>query len=277
MSGYAEVIGDPIAHSLSPLIHNHWLRLLGREKAYRSAAVPAEALPAYFAARRGDPEWCGCNLTMPHKVSAMALVDRVSAGAARMGAVNTVVREGAALVGHNMDSDGVAAALKGTALSRAVVIGGGGAARAAAAWLADQGAAVTLLVRSPQRAEAVRAVAPGRIAVVRLDDAETAIAGAGTVINASPLGQEGAEPMPTAVLAALAGAVAGAVALDMVYRPVRTPLLCAAEAAGMVAVDGLVMLVGQARAAFALLFGGEAPVGDAALRAALVGAARARR
>jgi len=104
---YAEVIGDPIAQSKSPTIHKFWLGKLGIDADYRACHVTAAGLADYFAARRNDPEWRGCNITMPHKQAAMAQVDRIDSLAQRIGAINTVVRspEGE-LTGYNTDAAG---------------------------------------------------------------------------------------------------------------------------------------------------------------------------
>ena len=163
MSGlYAEVIGDPIAHSKSPLIHNFWLAKLGIDAEYRACLVKPEELADYFARRRGDAEWQGCNVTLPHKESIAALVDEVAAGVSAIGAINTVAKTAdGRLLGKNTDIDGIAAATAGISLtgSEVVVIGAGGAARAAFAFLAKQNcAAVRSLARTPEKA--IRAAAP---------------------------------------------------------------------------------------------------------------------
>ena len=107
---YAEVIGDPIVHSLSPLIHGRWIEALGLEADYRRTLVAGADLAGYLAARRVDPDWRGCSVTAPHKVAIIPLLDRLTPAAERIGAVNCVFREGDALVGDNKDFDGIAAA-----------------------------------------------------------------------------------------------------------------------------------------------------------------------
>ena len=133
---YAEVIGDPIAHSKSPLIHNFWLEKLGIDAEYRACLVRPDELADYFARRRGDAEWRGCNVTIPHKVSAMEHV-RVRKGTRMMvGAINTVVRgPDSRLEGANTDIVGIVRPLEaiGASGGTMVVIGAGGAARAAVA------------------------------------------------------------------------------------------------------------------------------------------------
>ena len=113
MPPYAEVIGDPIAHSRSPAIHNFWLRELGLDGAFRTTRVPPDGLSDFFAARRADPDWRGCNVTAPHKEMISGQVDVIAAEARTIGAINCVRREGDRLVGLNTDVDGIAEALAG--------------------------------------------------------------------------------------------------------------------------------------------------------------------
>src|SRR3954452_6232006 len=137
MPPYAEVIGNPIAHSKSPAIHNFWLTRLGIEADYRATLVTE--LADYFEARRGDPDWRGCNVTAPHKQNVIPFLDEASP----IGAVNCIVRDGDRLVGLNTDVDGIREALGlspssptkaggGANLDKVVLIGAGGAARAVA-------------------------------------------------------------------------------------------------------------------------------------------------
>lgn len=257
---WAEVIGDPIAHSLSPAIHSRWIEALGMNARYRAMRVSADELIPFLDHRRRDPDWCGCNVTAPHKQAVAKLMDRLTPAAERIGAVNCVFREDAALVGGNTDIFGVAAALGGAEIAgrKAVILGAGGAAAPAVDHLLAQGAAeIVLLVRDPDRAAPLRRRAPDRIRAALF--AREEIAGASVVINATPLGLDGGTPMPAEFLAALPSAAPGATLLDMIYCPQRTPLLAAAEAAGLRTSTGMVMLVGQARPSFELFFGQPAP------------------
>jgi shikimate dehydrogenase len=271
MTPYAEVIGDPIAHSKSPAIHNFWLEALGIEAGYRAMLVTD--LSAYFRARRTDPDWRGCNVTAPHKQAVIPFLDEASP----IGAVNCVIREGDRLIGLNTDVDGVREALAGAplcspaqagaqtepeswapafagervGLDRVVLIGSGGAAKAARAALADKGEIICITREN-------------------IDDVDL-MAGAALIVNATPLGMAHAAPMPEALLAALSSAAPGAMVLDMVYQPLDTAFLQAARAAGLRTVDGLAMLIGQARRAFRLFFGAEPPAEhDAELRHLLI-------
>jgi shikimate dehydrogenase len=242
---YAEVIGDPIAHSKSPAIHNFWLDLLGIEAVYRATLITD--LNDYFRERRGDPDWRGCNITAPHKQAVIPFLDEASP----IGAVNCVVRDGDRLVGLNTDVDGVNEALAGADFSRVVTIGAGGAARAVTAALGPDRDIVSITRRN-------------------IDNIGL-IAGATLIINATPLGMDHAGPMPATLLAALPSAAPGATAFDMVYQPLDTLFLQAARAAGLRTVDGLTMLIGQARQAFRLFFDADPPAEhDAQLRDLLI-------
>ena len=265
MTAYAEVIGDPIAQSKSPLIHGFWLQAAGIDADYRRRLVSAEGLPEYFAARRTDPDWRGCNITMPHKQATLPLLDRLDPLAERIGAVNTVVREGDALVGYNTDAPGFLEPLRGE-LERqhyfrmARVLGTGGAARAIVAGLAAEGFTVVLAGRDPVKArKLLDEVAPGgdhHVAPLShfaeptdfaFDDREGCC---DLVVNASPLGMRGNPPLPFH----FTHAPPGSIAYDIVYDPLETPFLAAARADGLATHDGLEMLVGQAALAFTHFF-----------------------
>jgi len=256
---YAEVIGDPIAHSKSPIIHNFWLGKLGIDGEYRACHVRREELAGYFAGRRQDPDWRGCNVTIPHKESIAPLIDRVDARVSAVGAVNTVWRDGdGALCGTNTDVDGVEAAVFGQALAgrKAVVIGAGGAARAAFACLAGAScASVLILARSPDKARRAAQECALAAAVLPFRAGSGAFAGADLVINATQLGMKGQDAMPGFVLEELSGMASGGLVFDMVYVPLQTELLKVAAGHGLRTSDGLVMLVGQAATAFGKFFG----------------------
>ena len=271
---YAEVIGDPIAQSKSPLIHRHWLRTLGLPGDYRHAHVTAADLAPYVTARRSDPLWRGCNVTMPHKQAIMPLLDRLDPLAVRIGAVNTVVRApDGTLTGYNTDAPGCLeplAAMLGGQRRRVLVLGNGGAARAIVVALADAGQAITLAARDPAKARALLDdLAPGGLhGVAAL--ADYAAPGQGKidlVVNASPLGMVG----NPALAFDLSHVAPGGLVYDIVTAPLLTPLLRAAQAAGLATVDGLAMLIGQAALGFAHFYGTPAPRGDGdtALRAVL--------
>lgn len=258
----AGVIGWPIGHSKSPVIHRFWLEALGIQGEYSRFAVEPErlgeavrALPALGLR--------GVNVTVPHKVAVMDFLDAVEPGAARIGAVNSVVcEEDGRLVGFNTDAPGFWAPLAGREFSRAVVIGAGGAARAVVSALRDAGVGqVTVVNRSLAAAEALASDALAYVPGMALPPADL-------VVNASSLGMVGQASLEVGLM----DLPAGAVVYDLVYAPLETGLLREARARGLVTVDGLEMLVGQAAVAFARFFGAEAPRGrDAELRALLVG------
>lgn len=269
---YAELIGDPVSHSKSPAIHNFWLQTLGIAGDYRATRVRGSEVGTHLAARRGDPLWRGCNVTAPHKQIVIPYLDRLHSSAERVGAVNCILQEEAILTGFNTDVDGVLHALAGTDLhhGKAVIIGSGGGARAATAALQDSGAAeIILLTRCERNMIELSESNYSLVQLQPLTEATSAIVRAKAVINATPLGMADADPTPRFLLDALAGSAPGATVLDMVYAPLETPLLAAARAAGLRPVDGLTMLLGQARRAFELFFGRMPPDDDDAVRGAI--------
>jgi shikimate dehydrogenase len=278
MTAYAEVIGDPIAHSRSPAIHRHWLEKVGIDGDYRAVRVERADLASYVEGRRSDLDWRGCNVTIPHKESIAALLDEIASDAAAIGAVNCVVRESDRLVGYNTDVSGIAGALGAKPLgSRHVaIIGAGGAARAMLAYLSGRGPArVTLLARDQAKARNLYSLAGSAdVRWASLDEADTALEGAALIVNASPLGMDGSERMPETLLEAVEANARGTILFDMVYQPLATDFLRRGTAAGGEPVDGLAMLIGQARSAFERFFRAEPPAGDKSLRTLLTGSAR---
>jgi shikimate dehydrogenase len=280
---WAEVIGDPIAHSKSPLLHRFWLERLGIEGDYERTRVEAPALPAFLAERRADPEWAGCNVTLPHKQAVLPLLDELDPLAARIGAVNTVVKDGDRLVGHNSDAPGFLEPLRARLSDRhllrtARLFGTGGAARAIAHALIGEGFHLVLIGRTLEKAQALAAELGGGpdIHLAPLDAFATPLAFAwgdmdgrlDLAVNATSLGMTGQPPLPLD----LSHLPPGASVYDAVYAPLETPLLAAARAAGHPVIDGLAMLIGQAAVAFRLFFGAEPPRdrdSDTALRAIL--------
>jgi shikimate dehydrogenase len=278
---YAEVIGDPIAQSKSPIIHDFWLGKLGIDAEYRACQVRAGGLADYFAQRRTDSEWRGCNITMPHKRTALAHLDALDPLAERIGAVNTVLPENGALIGYNTDVVGflepLAPLLAREHLFRmARVIGAGGAARAIVAALIGEHFVVVLAARDPAKAQALlgdldpggehHAPALAQFAGPTdfvFDDRAGCL---DLIVNASPLGMAGHPPLNFD----FSHIPPGSVIYDIVTDPLETPLLAAARAHGLRAIDGLAMLVGQAAAAFERFFGVHPPrEHDAELRALL--------
>ena len=272
MIPYAEVIGDPIAHSRSPGIHNFWLEACGLAGDYRATRVAAAELGDYLGRRRADPNWRGCNLTAPLKEAVLPLLDALDGEAEATGAVNCLAPQGDGLTGRNSDVLGIAEALRPFALAGrpAALIGAGGAARAALRHLANAGAApIRIVARDLEKARSLQSIAA--IEIYGFTDAPAAMAGSAAVINATPLGMTHSAPMPEDLLESLPAAAPGAAVLDMVYEPLDTPLLAAARHYGLATIDGLVMLLGQADFAFRLFFGTAPPrERDAELRQRLL-------
>ena len=280
MTAYAEVIGDPIAQSKSPAIHNYWIGQLGLDAEYRACHVTGEGLPRYLAERRDDTNWRGCNVTMPHKQAIVPLLDRLEIGAELIGAVNTVTRRrNGMLIGSNTDGAGFLEPLRHDLIERhlfrmARVLGTGGAARAIVAALAEQGVVVVLAGRDPAKARALldeidpegehHAVDIAHFADptdFAFDDRAGCF---DLIVNASPLGMAGQPPLKFD----FSHAPPGSVVYDIVTHPLETEFLNAARAAGFRTIDGLAMLIGQAAIAFEKFFGVAPPRkdGDAELR-----------
>jgi shikimate dehydrogenase len=262
------VIGSPIAHSLSPQLHNAAFEALGLAGTWRSAAFdvpPGEAATAVADMRRADVT--GLSVTMPHKAEVAVLVDQCTAVARRLGAVNCIVNDGGVLTGTNTDGEGFVASLaRGAGFDprgrRCLVLGAGGAARAVVLALADSGArAVVVANRTPERAVSAAALAGAAGSAVSLSESVLAevLAQADLVVNATPLGMEGvagdegwaADPRRLGP---------GQVAADLVYAPRPTPWLSQAAASGATVLDGLGMLVHQAAAQLQLWTGLDQPV-----------------
>ncbi|HEX7657443.1 MAG TPA: shikimate dehydrogenase [Sphingomonas sp.] len=264
---YAEVIGDPIAHSQSPTIHRFWLERLGIAGDYRRCHVTADTLARYFDERRADPAWRGCNITIPHKLAALDHVEDRGGLRDTIGAINTAVRaEDGVLIGTNTDAGGFYLPIADVDLAGkpVVVIGSGGAARAILFALARSAVGpVTLLARSPLKGAALLShfALKGEVKPLAAPLPRAAL-----LVNASSLGMAGQPPLDLD----LSPLPDESIVYDIVYAPLETALLQAADARGLATVDGLDMLVGQAALAFELFFGAAPPRDqDEALRALL--------
>lgn len=263
---YAEVIGDPIAHSKSPLIHGHWLSETGTAGSYRACHVRAEQLGAYLEQRAADPDWRGCNVTLPHKLAVLDHVPDPGGVRASIGAANTIARtRDGSLFATNTDAGGFFAPLADADLEGkpVVVIGAGGAARAVLFALSKcQVGPVTILNRNVLKASALLAAFGLRGQALPLG---SRLPAAALVVNASSLGMAG-QPALDIDLSPLPG---DAIVYDCVYAPLVTDLLDQADARGFATIDGLDMLIGQAALAFECFFGVTPPADDEQLRSKL--------
>ena len=269
---YAEVIGDPVGHSKSPLIHGFWLETLRLPGRYGKVHVRADELAAYLSGRRADEDWRGCNVTIPHKLAVMSLADEAGDDARRIGAANCLYVDRGRVVATNTDVLGVIDALPLDLAGRAVcLIGAGGAARAALeAVIRLRASDVRLVIREPSKGQRLLGEFGLAGRVFSMDDCANAFRDTAVVINASPLGMASAPAMPPALLDHLALLNRGATVFDMVYAPLETAMLARARSLGLSPVDGLTMLIGQAAEAFCHFFGAPAPrEHDAELRARL--------
>ncbi len=254
----AGLMGWPVMHSRSPRLHNYWLARYGLTGTYVPLAIPAQGLRA---ALRALPAlgFSGSNLTIPHKEAALDIVDRVDPLARRIGAVNcVVVAPDGSLEGQNTDAFGFVASVREAQpdwradAGALVVIGAGGGARAVLVSLIDQGAReIRLVNRTPARAQALARELGDPIRALEWRERNDALDGAAMLIQTTSQGMVGEPPLDL-VLDALPRS---ALVSDIVYVPRETPLLAAARRRGNPTVDGLGMLVHQARPAFRAWFG----------------------
>jgi shikimate dehydrogenase len=262
------VIGDPVRHSLSPVLHNAAFAAVGLDWAYVALEVrPGDVIAALNGIRALGFE--GLSVTMPHKETVALAVDRLTSVAERLGAANTVVRRGRDLVGDSTDGAGFIDALlldEGYSPEhrRFAVLGTGGAARAVVLALGQAGAAsVVVIGRTPDRARAAATLAGPAGRVGRLED----LSDAEVVVNATPVGMDAVRPLrpnggePGLPLDLDPGRLGrGQLVVDLVYSPAVTPLLDAARKQGAIAVNGLGMLIHQAAHQFRLWTGEAAPL-----------------
>jgi shikimate dehydrogenase len=245
----AGVVGQPIVQSLSPLIHGAWIEAAGLDARYDAFGPEDEAGFAALVDQGRAGDLRGLNVTAPFKEQALRLADQVSDTARACGSANLLVFANGRVVADSTDGAGLMIALRDQAPEldvaevRIVILGAGGAARAAAVALRDAGARVGVLNRTRARAQTLAK----DLGVEVVDEA--ALATAALVVNALSASPEiDLETLPE-----------HAVVMDMTYRPLITPFLAGARARGLTIVDGLAMLIGQARPSFEALFGQAAP------------------
>jgi shikimate dehydrogenase len=250
------VIGDPVAHSRSPVIHNSWIADAGLDAVYVALRLSGSD-PAGRLAALPDLGFTGANITLPHKDAALDAASEATAAARAIGAANTLFLRDRVWTADNTDAAGLVTGLElrapdwREAGAAVMVLGAGGAARAAVHGLAAAGAPpIRIVNRTLGRAQELTALAPGAVAIEwsRLDEA---LDGAGLVVNCSSRGLSGQDPFELD----LAPTSPDAIVLDTVYTPLETALLASARTQGRRALDGLDMLVGQAALSFERWFG----------------------
>jgi shikimate dehydrogenase len=256
--GIAGLLGWPVAHSRSPVIHNYWLARYGIPGRYTLFPVPperlADALVGLAALRMR-----GCNVTTPHKQAVMPLIDDVDPLARRIGAVNTiVVQDDGSLRGFNNDGNGFVQSIRDAKpdwrpdSGPITVLGAGGAARAVVASLAAQGATeIRVVNRTFERAQELAALLGRPVQALRWEAREEALDGIALLANATKQGMAGKPPLDIGLARLPQAAIVG----DLIYTPPETPLLAAARARGNLTVNGLGLLLNQARPAFHAWFG----------------------
>lgn len=252
------VLGWPVTHSRSPLIHNHWIKKLGSKNAvYEKHGVPPEGLSATLSSFR-DQGVIGANVTVPHKEAVFAALTHHDEAARRLKAVNTIVDCGTHFEGRNTDGYGFMANLKANgpdldfASKPAMVLGAGGAARAILVALADAGVPeIRLVNRTVEKAAALLAELNVKGTALSWDDAPDALREVGLLVNTSSLGMTGMDPLNLS----LEKLEPSALVTDIVYSPLETDLLERARARGNPTVDGLGMLLHQAVPGFEAWFG----------------------
>lgn len=262
------VIGWPVSHSLSPLIHNHWCMQYDTDAVYLPLPVQPSMLGQVVPAL-AHMGCVGVNLTIPHKEMVLEQLHHLDAQARRIGAVNTVVVRGNVLHGHNTDAYGfwqnIATHAPAVRTGKAFVVGAGGAARAVVAALDEAGfSRIYVMNRTPGKAERLREISP-KVEALDWNPAAGAIEGCDLLVNTTSLGMHGQPPLEIT----LGKLPRHALVTDIVYTPLETPLLKTAKLLELKTVDGLGMLIYQAQKAFELWFG-VLPEVDDALRAMLL-------
>lgn len=252
------VVGHPIAHSRSPFIHGHWLARYGLAGSYERVDVAPEALADFIRSIRAGA-FSGGNVTVPHKVAIMPLLDAITPAARAIGAVNTVWRDAAGqLHGDNTDEAGFLGHLDACVpdwprrVRSVLVLGAGGAARSILHALAGRGVGMIMLAnRHRERAEELAARVGPSVQVLDWEARHGAVPMADMIVNTTPLGMKGQPPLELDLVTLRPGAIVN----DIVYVPLETDLLARARAAGATPVGGLGMLLHQAVPGFARWFG----------------------
>lgn len=253
------LIGDPVTHSVSPMMQNAAFRERRLDYIYQTLSVSTENLATAVAGLR-ELKVRGANVTIPHKTAVMAFLDTLDAPARRIGAVNTIVNDNGRLTGYNTDAVGFLAALRAGRFEpegkKATVLGAGGAARAIVFALKDAGAAVNIVNRTFSTAAELAATTGATAFRATEEGYLRALEGATLVVNATSVGlcpNDSASPISPSLLKP------GMTVFDTIYRPRQTRLLREAQAAGCDVIGGLEMLVAQGALSFELWTGEPAP------------------
>lgn len=251
------LIGWPVKHSKSPLIHHYWMQRYGIDACYEAVEVASENLKSAVETMLAEG-FSGFNVTVPHKVAVLNLLNEVSETAQKAGAVNTVsVRSDGSLFGDNTDGFGFVENIRESCNGfdftgkTAVILGTGGAARGIYAALVQEGCAVRLVCRTREKGELLAQEIGGDFRIFDWKDRKDALEGADLLANATTLGMDGFNPLDIG----LDGLSVSAVVADAVYAPLDTDLLIRARAKGYRTADGLGMLLHQARGGFKAWFG----------------------
>lgn len=248
------VIGHPIAHSKSPLIHNYWIKEHSLSGEYKTVDIAPDRLNEGVAELM-DQGYAGFNVTVPHKIAIMDLCDELSPIAQEIGAVNTVTIKDGKLYGTNTDAYGFAQNIKESAKDwrfkdgKAVVLGAGGAANAIVYALLEENVPQIIITnRSRDKAEALRAMDPDKITIVDWEDRNSIFQDANMIVNTTALGMSGKPALEVDI----STAPKSALVTDIVYAPLMTELLSSADTLGMQTITGIGMLLYQARPGFEL-------------------------
>ncbi len=258
----AGVVGQPIAHSMSPVLHNAWIAAAGLDAVYVPFGIAEGRFAAFVEGLRGGSV-AGLNVTLPFKGEALAAADEATTRAAGAGAANVLVfRQDGSILADNTDGLGLLAAFAEQApgfdakAGPVVILGAGGGARGAAAAFVEAGCPdVRIVNRTVAKAEEIAATLGGPVQAYALDQAAAAFEGANGLVNATSAGlaNGGALDVP------LAATPKTCVVMDMVYKPLTTPFLAGAQGLGRRTVDGLAMLIGQAIPSFEAFYGQAPP------------------
>jgi shikimate dehydrogenase len=256
------VIGDPVEHSLSPLLHNRWIKARGLMAKYSLCRASAAQFAQTVEDKFNTPGFVGMNVTLPHKEAAFKLAEQASPAAKSIGAANLLIKKSGKIYAHNTDVEGFCAPLLAHQPAPVwhnktlVIIGAGGAARAVLAGAQTlKFKQIVLVNRTDARAQALVQDCGEAVVAINWSKRETTLPRADLLVNASRAGMKGGPPLDFP----LDGLKSGAVVYDLIYTPINTPLLKAAQAGGHPTLGGLDMLIAQARPSFEAFFGVPAP------------------